>query len=70
MKRLNRLVTIGLAVNGLTLLANKLNVLPEIIHCFCAGLGISLILIGLLAGNHKISKLRGYKKMLYKALGK
>lgn len=63
MKKFNNYINWGLLFNGILLLGNITNLLPEIIKGFCVGLGFTLILFGMYSENHDISKVRNYKKI-------
>ena len=62
MKKLNNYICWGLFFNGLFILGNKFDLFPEFIKGLFAGLGITLILLGIYSENHDISKLKSYKK--------
>lgn len=68
MKKCNNYIKFGIFLNGICLLGNHINLLPEFIKGFCIGLSLILILIGMYSENHDISKLRDYKKMLFRTL--
>ncbi|GAA0696467.1 hypothetical protein GCM10008904_00480 [Paraclostridium ghonii] len=68
MKKCNNYINFGIFLNGICLLGNHINVLPEFIKGLCFGLSFILILIGIYSENHDISKLRDYKKMLFSRL--
>jgi hypothetical protein len=71
MKKFNNYVNFGLFFNGIWIISNRFNLLPDLIQGLCAGLGLVLILIGMYAENHEISKLRNYKRILFnRAFGK
>ncbi len=62
MKKLNNYIKFGLLFNGVFLLGNCTNLLPEFIKGLCVGLGLTLIFIGMYSENHDISKLKKFKK--------
>lgn len=66
MKKINNYFELGLFFNGIWILSNSFNLLPSFIEGLCCGVGLTLILIGMYAQNHDISKLRVYKKRLLK----
>ena len=68
MKKLNNYKCWGLFFNGLFLLGNYFDLFPEFIKGLFAGLGITLILLGIYSENHDISKFKNYKKNLLKNL--
>lgn len=71
LKKLNNFLSLGLVFNAIWLLSKHFNLLPDFVEGFCLGIGIVLILMGMYAGNHDISKLRNFKKnLLYKTFRK
>lgn len=71
MKKFNNYTNFGLLFNGIFLLGNHTNLLPEFLKGLCVGLGLILIFIGMYSENHDISKLRSCKKdILNKVLSK
>ena len=68
MKKFNNYINLGLFFNGIFLLGNGLNFLPEFIKGLCCGLGITLILIGMYSEKHDISKIRSLKRNVLKRL--
>ena len=64
MKKLNNYTNFGLLFNGIFLLGNSTDLLPEFIKGVCVGLGLILIVIGMYSENHDISKVRSYKKSI------
>jgi hypothetical membrane protein len=66
MKKFNNYINFGLLFNGILLLGIHTNLIPEFIVGLCAGLGLTLFLIGIYSEKHDISKLRNYKKMLFR----
>ena len=65
MKKFNNYINFGLLFNGILLLGNCTNLLPELIKGLCVGLSFILIFIGIYSEKHDISKLRDYKKMIF-----
>ena len=71
MKKFNKQINFGLLFNGVFLLGNYTDLLPEFIKGLSAGLGLTLIIVGVYSENHDISKLRNFKKgILNKMLSK
>lgn len=71
MKKFNNYINFGLLFNGIFLMGNYTNLLPEFIKGLCVGLGLTLIFIGMYSEKHDISKLKNYKKdILNKLLSK
>lgn len=71
MKKLNNYITIGLLLNGIFLISNRFNLLPDFFQGFCVGLGIVLIFFGMYTQKQKANNIRKYKKdLLNNALGK
>ncbi|HHD2753906.1 TPA: hypothetical protein ACOTG0_002728 [Clostridium perfringens] len=68
MKKLNNYISLGLLFNGIFLLGNCTNLLPEFIKGLCVGLGFILIFIGIYSESHQISKLKTYKKNILNRL--
>lgn len=68
MKKLNNYINFGLLFNGIFLLGNSTNSLPEFIKGFYVGLGLVLIFIGIYSEKHDISKLKNCKTMLFKRI--
>lgn len=68
MKKLNNYINLGLLFNGIFLLGNCTNLLPEFIKGLCVGLGFILIFIGIYSESHQISKLKTYKKNILNRL--
>lgn len=68
MKKLNNYISLGLLFNGIFLLGNCTNLLPEFIKGLCVGLGFILICIGIYSESHQISKLKTYKKNILNRL--
>lgn len=66
MKKLNNYICIGLFFNSLWLVSNRFIVLPEFINGLCVGIALSFMLLGIYAENHDISKLKNYKKALFR----
>ncbi|GFP75354.1 hypothetical protein [Clostridium fungisolvens] len=66
MRKLNNYLCVGLLINGIWLISSHFNLLPDFIEGLCVGAGLSLILMGLYAENHDISKLKNYKRTLLK----
>ncbi|KPU26360.1 hypothetical protein TR13x_10480 [Caloranaerobacter sp. TR13] len=64
MKKFNKYIYFGMFLNGLWLISNRFNLLPDFIEGLCVGAGVTFILIGMYAENHVISELRNYKKSL------
>lgn len=62
MKKYNNYINFGLFFNGIFLLGNHTNLLPEFTKGLCFGLGLILIFIGMYSENHDISKLKSYKR--------
>lgn len=68
MKKLNNYINFGLLFNGIFLLGNCTNLLPEFMKGLFCALGITLIFIGFYSENHDISKFKNYKKNLLKKI--
>ena len=68
MKNLNNYLKIGILFNVIFLVSNSFNLLPEFAKGFCVGLSIVFILLGLYAQGHDISKIRSYKKNIFKRI--
>ena len=66
MKKFNNYIKFGFLFNSIFLFGNCTNLLPEFISGLCAGLGLTLIFIGMYSEKHDISKLRNYKKKVSK----
>ena len=64
MRRCNNYIKFGLLFNAIFLLANHYSFIPEFIKGILAGLGITLILIGVLQENDKLSNLKNHKKVI------
>lgn len=64
MKKFNNYTNFGLLFNGIFLMGNYTDLLPEFIKGLCVALGLTLTLIfvGRYSENHDISKLRSYKR--------
>lgn len=66
MKRFNKYMTIGLLFNGLFLYMSRFDSVHDFIKGLTAGAAIGLMLLGIYAQNHDISKLRDKKKIIIK----
>lgn len=62
MKRFNNYINLGLLFDGIFLLGNCTNLLPEFTKSLCIGLGFTLMFIGIYSETHDISRIRNYKK--------
>lgn len=62
MRKLNKFIKYGLVFNGIFLVSNQFNLLPEFFKGVFAGLGITFILIGSFSESPVISKFKAYKK--------
>ncbi|MCR1949794.1 MULTISPECIES: hypothetical protein [unclassified Clostridium] len=65
MKKFNKYINFGLLFNGVFLLGNYTDLLPEFIKGLSVGLGLTLIFVGVYSENHDISKLRNFKKGIF-----
>lgn len=68
MKQLNKYTTIGLLFNGLFLLGNGLNVMPEFFRGLFVALGLIFIVRGIYDEKYNISKLRNFKRKIFRNL--
>ena len=68
MNKFNKYTSIGLLFNGIFLISSRFSLLPDVIEGFTAGVGISLIFMGLYASNHDISKLKNEKMKFLKGI--
>lgn len=68
MKKLNNYIYWGLFLNGIWILSIRCNLLPDFIEGITVGLGILFILIGMCCEKFDISKVKNYKKNLFKRI--
>ena len=66
MKKLNNYQSLGLLFIVISLISTRFGLLHNIVEGFCVGIGIVLILIGMVANKHDISKFRNYKMNFFK----
>lgn len=66
MKKYNKYISIGLFFNGLFLLGNCTNIIPEFFKGFFVGLGFMFIFLGMYSEYNDISKLRTLKAKIFK----
>ncbi|NLJ78995.1 MAG: hypothetical protein GX329_06510 [Tissierellia bacterium] len=60
--RVNKYMVLGLLIISIKYLIN----IPNALACFSTGMGIVLLIFGLYAMNHDITKLKDWKKNLVK----
>lgn len=65
MKNHNIYISIGLLLNSSFLIQNTFNTVPEFIKGLFAGLGITLMIIGVYSKNHDLSKFKNFKHNLF-----
>lgn len=65
MRKFNSYTNFGLFFNGIWIISNRANFVPNFIEGLCMGLGLILTFIGLYSENHDISNLRNYKINLF-----
>lgn len=65
MKKMNNQTCLGLFLNGIWILSIRFNLLPDFIEGVTAGLGLSVMLIGMCCEKYGISKIKNYKKSLF-----
>lgn len=68
MKKRNKYLNFGVCFYVIFLVTNQFNLAPEFIKGLCAGLGLTLILIGTCSENHDISKIKSIKRSFIKKL--
>ncbi len=68
MKRFNSYINCGLLFNSIFLVGNGFNILPEFIKGICAGLGLTLIFMGMYHEKYDIANLKDKKKNILKRL--
>ena len=66
MKKFNNYINLGLLFNGIFLLGNGTNLMPEFIKGFFLGLGIVFIFHGMFLQNHSMLKIRKFKESLFR----
>lgn len=66
MKELNNYIRFGILFYGVFLIFNCINIIPEFIKGLCVGIGSALIFLGIYSEKHDMSKLKNYKKKLFK----
>ena len=66
MKKINNYIAFGLLFNGLFILGNNFNVMPELVKGVLAGLGIGFCVYGALSQKYDVLKIKNYKKKLLK----
>lgn len=62
----NKYLFLGLLFNGVWLFSKHIFSLPEFINGLLAGLAITLMLFGAYAENHDVSKIKNFKRNLFK----
>ncbi len=65
---INNWIKIGLLFNGIFLVANRFSLLPEFFLCLTQGFGLAFILIGFIRGDRDMSKVKEFKRNLYKKI--
>lgn len=65
MRKFNNYTNFGLFFNGIWIISNRANFLPDLIEGLCMGLGLILTFIGLYFEKHDILNLRNYKINLF-----
>ena len=68
MKKFNNYICWGLFLNGIFIFSSRFNLLPDFIEGISVGLGLLFILIGISCEKYDISKVRNYKKNLFKSI--
>lgn len=68
MKKINNYICWGLLLNGIWMLSIRVNLLPDFIEGLTVGLGIVFILIGICSEKYDLSKVKNYKKKLFKRI--
>lgn len=61
LRKFNNYTNLGVFFNGIWIISNRANFLPDLIEGLCMGLGLILTFIGLYSKKHYISNLRNYK---------
>jgi hypothetical protein len=64
MKKNNNYIKVGIVLNAFSLFFSRFTIIPDFILGLCLGAGISIMLLGIYAEKHDISKLRSYKLAL------
>ena len=64
--KMNKYIIWGLLINSLSIVIKQFIEIPDVIACFATGMGLSLLIFGLYAMNHDVSKLKNWKKNLVK----
>lgn len=67
-KKFNKYMTTGLLFNGAFLMTREIDAIPEIIKGFFAGFAISLMIIGIYADCHDVSKFQNKKRQFIKRM--
>lgn len=62
--KVNKYMVLGLLINSIKYLID----FPDALACFSTGMGIVLLLFGLYAMNHDISKFKTWKRNFIKGL--
>lgn len=65
MKKFNVYLKYGLLINCIFLLINGSGIFPEFIKGICAGLGLTLIFMGMYFENHNRLPLSEYKRKIF-----
>ncbi|GAA4057471.1 hypothetical protein [Amphibacillus indicireducens] len=64
--KMNKYLLLGLLINSLLLILKRFIDIPDSVAGFGTGLGLSLLIFGIYAMNHDITKLKNWKRYLLK----
>ena len=64
MKKLNNYICWGIFLNGVWILSNRYNILPDFIEGVLVAIGLLCIFMGMCFEKYDISKIKKYKKNL------
>ena len=66
--KMNKYVRLGLLLNSLTIGAKQFIIIPDAIAGFMVGIGISLLIFGIYATSHDMTKFKKWKRNILKNL--
>lgn len=67
-RKYNKYLTTGLLLNGAFLLTREIEAVPDSIKGFLAGTAIYLMMFGIYANCHDVSKFQNKKKQLIRSI--
>ncbi|MGL4337116.1 MAG: hypothetical protein ACRCST_09515 [Turicibacter sp.] len=66
MEHLNKYFKIGLVLVGISLFSKQFDLFPHFVEAMCLVMGCVLEILGILMQHNRLTKIRQYKKRLFK----